>query len=204
MHGIDSENFNYEALMRDFWGENSRGEKFYNGESGFLQSRTNTLSYKAYMELAYNTDYFEALAGAFASNSITHYSLDPRANSANMNTWNFNVVSSLTFRSQSGWEFKTKGTYYFYSGYSSGYGDPNFIWNAAISKQFGSIMLSARVSDILNQKKTLTRVTSAEYVQDTYHNTLGRYFLVGITFNFGKMNAKNNARAQNAMWEMMF
>ena len=121
-----------------------------------------------------------------------------------MNTWDFNLASSITLRTESGWNFKTKGTYYFYRGYSAGYGDPNFIWNMGISKQLGSITLSLNAYDILNQKKSLNRSTSAEYVMDSYSNILGRFFLAGITFNFGKMNAKNNETAQRAMFDMAF
>lgn len=197
---IDRDNFDYDALIRDIWGDAS-GDRFYSGQSGFAESNTNTLSYRAYTGLSYNGEHLEVTGGAFAANSITKYSLDPRAD---MNTWDFNLASSIALRTESGWNFKTKGTYYFYRGYSAGYGDPNFIWNMGISKQLGSITLSLNAYDILNQKKSLNRSTSAEYVMDSYSNILGRFFLAGITFNFGKMNAKNNETAQRAMFDMAF
>lgn len=50
----------------------------------------------------------------------------------------------------------------------------------------------------------MERTASDAYVQDVYRNVMGRYFLIGVTFNFGKMNAKNNQQAQNAMWNMLF
>ena len=197
---VDVDNFDYDALMSDLWGSVD-GDRFYSGQSGFAKSTVNTLNYRLYGELSYNADALELVGGAFANNNITRYSLDPRAN---RNVWNFHVVSSATVRFGAGWEFKTKGTYYFYKGYSAGFGTPYFMWDGGLSKQLGSIMLSLRVSDILNQEKALNRVASSDYVQDTYHNTLGRYILLGVTFNFGKMGAAQNAKAQNAMWDMLF
>jgi len=64
--------------------------------------------------------------------------------------------------------------------------------------------LSIKVTDILNQEKSLKRTTSAERVNDVYSNVMGRYFLFGEAFNFGKMNAKNNRNAQDAIMQMMF
>ena len=32
---------------------------------------------------------------------------------------------------------------------------------------------------------------------------MGRYFLFGVSFNFGKMNSKNNDQARNAMMNML-
>lgn len=54
--------------------------------------------------------------------------------------------------------------------------------------------LSRKVTDILNQEKSLKRTTSAEYVNDVYSNVVGRYFMFGVAFNFGKINAKKQQK----------
>ena len=72
-----------------------------------------------------------------------------------------------------------------------------------VSKSIKSVTLALKVADILNQTRNLTRTVSAEYVQDTYTNILGRFFLFSVSFNFGKMNAKKNSNIEDAMWNMM-
>lgn len=198
---IDTQNFDYDALMNWFWGEGPSGERFYSGESGFRESHTNTYANSVNASLSYNTDLWSIGLSGAASNSISKYSLDP---SADMNTWDFSTGADLTYTHPKGWEASTDVSYDFYRGYSAGYGDPEFLWNASLSKQFGAFSLSMRACDILNQKKFLSRSASAEYVKDVYSNTIGRFFLIGITYNFGKMNAANNAKAQEAMWNMNF
>ncbi len=196
---IDTQNFDYSSLMRWFWGDDPSGERFYSGESGFSQSHTNTYINSANASLSYNNDLWSVELTGGAQNSVSRYSLDP---SADMNTWDFSTSASATYTHPNGWEAGTEISYDFYRGYSAGYGDPEFIWNASITKQLGAFSLSVKAYDILNQKKFLSRSTSAEYVKDVYTNTIGRFLLIGLTYNFGKMNAANNAKAQKAMWNM--
>lgn len=198
--GLDKDNFNYTNMMSWFWG-NEDGNLFYSGTSGFAQSKTNILSYRILPSLEYKLDNFSTQLSAGAWNRITKYSLNP---TANMNSWDFEVDANILYSAPKGWEFGTFASYNFYRGYSAGYGDPEFIWNVGISKQIKAVTLSLRVNDILNQRKSLNRTATEAYVQDVYHNVIGRYILFGVTFNFGKMNAKNNARAQEAMWNMIF
>jgi len=198
--GLDKNGFNYEDMMSWFWG-NPEGDIFYSGASGFAESRTNTVSSFLSMNLKYKSDKFSGGLRGYASNRITKYSLDP---TADMNTWDFLVNGDLMYQASKGWEFKTECRYCFYKGYSSGYGAPQVIWNAGIGKEIKAFTINLKVADILNQSKSLFRTASAEYVEDTYRNVMGRYFLIGLSFNFGKMNAKNNQKVQSALYQMMF
>lgn len=197
---IDKENFDYQKLMDWFWGEKN-GNLFYSGKSGFSESNTNTLSYSLFPTLQYKLDNLSVSLMGFAMNSRTRYSLDK---SANMNTWDFNVSGEILFSTRNAWQFNSDIGYNFYKGYSKGYGDPELIWNAGIAKDIKAFTISFKVADILGQQKSLHRTTSAEYVQDVSRIVLGRYFLVGITYNFGRMNAAQSNRVEQAMWEMAF
>ena len=73
----------------------------------------------------------------------------------------------------------------------------------SVSKSIKGVTLSLKAEDILNQTRSLRRITSAEYKEDVYNNVLGRFFLFSISFNFGKMNSKKNSNVENAMWNMM-
>ena len=65
-------------------------------------------------------------------------------------------------------------------------------------------VLSIRGNDLLNQRRSLYHEATANYREDSYKLTLGRYVLFGLKWNFGKMNAVNSAKAQSAAWQMMW
>lgn len=197
---IDSETFNYDSLMQRIWGD-AKGNLFYSGESGFNESRTNTLSYSLFPTVAYKQDGFSATLMGFATNSMTKYSLDK---TADMNTWDFNVTGELLYSTDNAWQFNTDLGYNFYKGYSNGYGQPELIWNAGIAKDIKAFTVSCKIADILGQQKSLHRTTSSEFVEDVQRTVLGRYFLVGVVFNFGRMNAAQSSKVERAMWEMAY
>lgn len=197
---FDKDHFNYDEMMKQFWGDPS-GDIFYSGKSGFAESRTTSFSFTAVPELTYRRDRFSAEVGTMFSHNSSRYSLDSKAD---ISTWAYSIRGNILYETKKGFEFGTDAAYYFYRGYTDGYGDPSLIWNAKISKTVKSLVFSLACADILNQNRALSRTASGEYFQDTYSNVMGRYFLFGISFNFGKMNAKNNSKVQNAVYGMMF
>ena len=93
--------------------------------------------------------------------------------------------------------------YRFYRGYTNGFGEPVFSWNIEAYKTVKAFTFGIKVNDILNQTNNFNRTTTANYVEDTYRNIIGRHFLVSLTFNFGKMNTAKNRSATSAMFNMM-
>ena len=200
MPGFNTAAFDYDSMMASFWGDAS-GDRFYSGKSGFTESRTTSLNWSGYISLRWQLEKFALGGYYFLTNRFTKYSLDKTANT---NTWDHSFRADAQYNTTNGWEFKTDIRYSLYRGYSYGFDHPECIWNVTVSKTIKSFTLRAGVADLLNQTRGLSRTASDEYVQDTFRNTLGRYFMVGLSFNFGKMNAKNNRRVQEAMWRTMF
>lgn len=198
--GLDKEHFNYSEMMADFWGDAS-GSRFYSGKSGFAESITNSLSSTAYLSLQYRNANFSATFGSTVDNRFIKYSLNPEAD---VNIWQFNFNADLLYQTKHGFEFGTDARYAFYRGYTNGYGEPELIWNAKVSKNIKSLVFTLSCADILNQNRSLRRSASADYYEDVYSNVMGRYIMLGIAFNFGKMNAKNSNAVQNAMINMMY
>ena len=199
MEGFDLESFDYGKFMEGFWGD-AAGNRFYSGESGFAESRTNTFIIGGRFKLTYNGEKLFASVGFATQNQIAKYSLDP---TADMNTWDSSVMSEILYTPGKGWEIQNDLSYNFYHGYSMGYGRPEVKWDLGLSKSIKSVTLGLKVADILNQTKNMSRIVSADYVEDRYRNVLGRYFLFNVTFNFGKVNAKKNANIKNAMKNML-
>ena len=199
LEGLDLQSFDYNAFMEDFWGDAS-GDRFYSGQSGFAESRTNTLVWGGDLKLKYSIEKLDANLTYGVSNRISRYSLDP---TANLNNWIHNINAEFLYRPGKGWEIGSDLTYRFYRGYTNGFGLPEWRWNMSVSKSIKSVTLGLKVADILNQTHNMIRTVSAEYVEDVYSNVLGRFFLFSVSFNFGKMNAKKNKNIEGAMWNMM-
>ena len=200
LSGLDRETFDYSAFMADFWGSAS-GDRFYGGQSGFGESRTQSVSPVAGFTLKYNQDHYSFSAGARTQGNIARYSLNPQAN---LNTLDTYLTARASYTTKSEYEFNSDVSYVFYKGYSEGYGQPEWQWNAAISKNIGPFTLNLTVHDILNQTRNLTHTVTANYEEDSYRLVMGRYILFGVKWNFGKMNAAQSARARQAAFNMVF
>ena len=199
LEGIDLQTFDYNTFMEGFWGDAS-GDRFYSGQSGFAESRTNTLILGGDYKLKYSIEKLDASLIYGFSNRISRYSLDP---TANLNNWTHTIETDILYKPGKDWEIGTDLCYRFYRGYSNGFGLPEWRWNMSVSKSIKSVTLGLKVADILNQTRNMKRTVSAEYVEDTYTNILGRLFLFSVSFNFGKMNASKNKNIEGAMWNMM-
>ena len=132
---------------------------------------------------------------------IARYSLDP---GINLNTLDTRLGAQGTYTTRHEFEFNTDLTYNFYTGYSEGYGQPEWEWNAEINKSIGAFNLSLKCHDILNQTRNLTHTVTANYEEDSYRLVMGRYLIFGVKWNFGKMNAAHSQRAQQAARDMVF
>ena len=199
LEGMDLKAFDYNNFMKEFWG-NSDGDIFYSGQSGFAESRTNTIYWGGDMELRYSIDKLDASLSMATANRFSKYSLDK---SANINTWENEVGLNILYRPGKDWELDTDLNYRFYRGYSNGFGAPEWNWDLTVKKSIKSVTLALVAADILNQTRNLQRRVSAEYMEDVYSNILGRFFMFSVQFNFGKVNAKKNRNIQGAMYNML-
>lgn len=197
---VDASEFDYQSFMSAFWGDES-GSKFYNGESGFAQSKTVFTDMNPIVSLSFRNGGLNLEATARASFMKSSYSLD---SSADTDWRNYNFSLRAGYQFNSGFSLNSNASYLMYQGYSDAVDRNEFIWNASISKSFKSFTLSLKGIDLLGAKSNFTRASNAEYIQDTWRNTLGRYILVGISFDFGKKNAANNSKAQSAMFDMLY
>ena len=197
---LDRDTFDYSAFMDGFWG-NESGDRFYGGLSGFGESRTRTFNPSASFSVRYNQDRYSFSAGARTQGRVARYSLNPRAN---LNTLDTRFDARGSYVTKHEYEFISDIAYVFYRGYAEGYGQPEWQWNAEISKNIGAFNLSVKVHDILNQTRNLTHTVTANYEEDAYRLIMGRYILFGVKWNFGKMNAAHSQRAQAAARNALF
>ena len=192
--------FDYGSFMESFWG-NAAGDRFYGGKSGFQEYRTTVFSPYLAVRVQLNKEMYSLAFHASANGNIARYSpkldLDRKTLSTSMGVRG-------TYTTKHEFEFESELSYAFYKGYASGYGQPCLQWDASVSKNLGAFNLSISAHDILNQSHNLQHTAAANYVEDSYQLSMGRYVLFGVKWNFGKMNAAHSQRAQSAAWNMFW
>ena len=198
LEALDPDTFDYGAFMKEFWGTDGYGELFYSGKSGFKESLTNRFNTNLSLSVNFNGEHFGARAFFNASNTVSKYSLD---NSADQNIWNLMPYIELQYRTDNGFNVETEFRTTFYLGYPDGARKPFNDWSASISKDIKAFNIGIKVDNILNQNNFVHTI-SENFVQDSYTTSMGRFFLVSLKYNFGKLNQAKRSTAQNAAFRM--
>ena len=152
-----------------------------------IAGRTTTLSVMENLTFVYRNNYLETRLGARASYRKAWYEI---ASQARSDTWDNSVFAEVTATLPWGMEIATDARYNYYIGYDAGFGEPSLTWNAEISQTFlkKKMTLRLKVYDILNQSRNNYRNTTDNYIEDTYNNTLGQYFIISLVYRFGNFD----------------
>ncbi|MDO4755201.1 MAG: hypothetical protein Q4A54_02585 [Parabacteroides sp.] len=178
---IDLQNFSYTVFMERFWGKDPSGSDFYSGATGFSESRTKTAFIMWDLNLEYQLGDFKTIVGANAQRNIVKYSINE---DANMNTWDFGSYMMMEYDIPAICRIKTELDYRMYDGYQSGYGKNTFCWNLMLYKNIGAFKIKVSAYDLLDNVSKMRRITTANYIQDTYSADLGRMLLLGASYQF--------------------
>lgn len=79
------------------------------------------------------------------------------------------------------------------TGYSSGFDNTQWLWNAGLSYSLlrdKSLTVSVKAYDLLGERKNISRTVSANMITDRQYNDLGRYVMFGISYKFNTMSKK--------------
>lgn len=190
-----AERTDYSAFMSRFWGDDASGERFYSGASGFEENNTDAYLLKERINVRYNKGVWGMTVGYTNTFNYTHYSLP---GSSNVITTRNRVGLTGRYTTPHRFELNTELNYNFFTGYSDGYGRPEWHWDQSVSKDIGAFTLTLAAYDILGQARNLSHIDYADYMMDSYRLMMGRYVMFGIKWNFGKMNTAQDQRAQQA------
>ena len=86
------------------------------------------------------------------------------------------------------------------SGYAEGYNVNQWLWNASIAYQFlrnRSATVMLKVYDLLQQKSSIRRSVTANYIDDIEYNSLTRYFMLTFTYKFNTFGKGNEPSGRN-------
>jgi len=181
-------NFDYTTFHADY--------PTLKGVDDFIDNVTQTLSVMERFRATYRSDNVEVMAGGRMRMSKPWYTVT----TVTANT-TFSNQANASFKwtvGDTGLELSTDADYNWYVGYSTPVA-PQLIWNASVSKlvfhNMGTIQLKAY--DMLNQSSNFSVTDTANYHEETFNTTLGRYVILSFTMrfgNFGKAGSQMRAR----------
>lgn len=149
--------------------------------------------------------------------NTNNYNFDLNINKSKEKKYEFQFYGGPSYRTQNlslrqnsnnnGWEFNGSGSFtLFFPGKIQLRSDAQYsysaktealntsfsqvIWNASISKSFlksESLKMTLSGNDLLNQNRGFSRNASENMITQTSYNTIRRYFMYSITWDFNKM-----------------
>ena len=169
-------------------GRYSQSIGFNNG----LRNRSNSINLNPSVGIAFRPENWDF-------DLRPYYGLQSTTNTIQRNN-NRNVHSyggrfSGTWYAPFGLVLNTDLSYSNSTGYSQSYDTSEWMWNASISYQFlsdRSATISIRGYDLLQQRNSVRRSVTANYIDDTDYNSLTRYFMCTLSYRFNTFGKGKN------------
>ncbi len=160
----------------------SRAVGFNNGE----ENRSGTLMLSETPSIAFRTDIVDVELRPYYNFQQTRNSLQTSNRDIHTYGGSFNANYYTPF----GLSIGSDITYSATSGYSEGYDNNQWLWNASLSYEFlknKSATIAVKAYDLLQQKKNVSRNVTANYIEDRQFNTVTRYFMVTFSYRFTRL-----------------
>ncbi len=106
----------------------------------------------------------------------------------------------LNLLSKKGWFLQNSVSNENYSGFTDGFNQNYWLWNAGIGKKFlkkQQAELKLTVFDLLKQNQSITRTVSDSYVQDLQNQVLQQYFMLTFTYNLKNFGTAKSVNTGN-------
>lgn len=161
----------------------------YTEDNGFVNGDKNTsrdLNLSENLGGSYRSDLFDFGLSANVRYNSTNNTIQTQ-NQSDLSTFNYGGRANATIYLP--WDFSIESDirYSANSGYSDGYKQNEWLWNASLSKQLfknKSGTLKFRMYDILQQRSNINRSSSAQSMRYTATNTVGSFFMVTFAYRF--------------------
>lgn len=162
----------------------SRTKSFINTETTNDNNIAKTANLQETLGVSYRSDLFDFSVRGNISYQNINNSLPGQIN---QETYQYGGNASTTVYLPKGFSFDTDADYSTNSGYSSGFKQDQWLWNASFSKQLfkdKSGTIRVKVYDILNQRSNISRTSTSEYIQDSFSNGISRYVILHFVYKF--------------------
>lgn len=159
----------------------------FNQSIGFnngLRNRSQSFNLNESMGLSFRPDDIELELRPYYRLQSTHNSVQT---SSNRLVHSYGGMFRSYYYTPIGLILESNLSYTATRGYSAGYDQNQWMWNASISYQTlksKALTFSMNVYDILQQRSNISRNITANYIDDTRFNALTRYFMFSVSYKF--------------------
>ncbi len=188
-------------LANKSWTVNNHLMLYYSRAVGFNNGERNiagTFNFDIRPALAFRPESAEIELRPRYSLSTVHNSLQT-ASGRTVHT--YGAALNGTYYTPFGLVLNTDLDFSATSGYSQGYDQRVWMWNATLSYQLlrgRNLTLSLRAYDLLRQNSNVRRSISANYIDDVRTNSLGQYFMFTVAYKFTTFAAGEQPKDRNA------
>ena len=127
------------------------------------------------------------------------YTTNSVQTSANRTVHSYGGRFSATWYAPFGLIFNSDLNYTANTGYTQGYNQNEWMWNASISYQTlrnKSLTFTLEAHDILEQRSNIQQSVTASYMQDARYNSLTRYCMLTVAYKFNTFGKKKGQQQQ--------
>ncbi|MDR0700546.1 MAG: outer membrane beta-barrel protein [Tannerella sp.] len=189
-------NGNYNGNARIILNTPLRNKKFsinnmafavYSNANSYINTEKNTnkgLQLQDRFALNYRSDYVDFGLNGNISYRRTKNSLEGQTD---LNTYNYGAGADAILYLPYELKVESDIAYSTNAGYSDGYEQNEWLWNASLSKSFlkgNAATLRLKIYDILQQRSSISYTATSSYTRYSEYNTLNSYFMFHFIYRF--------------------
>ena len=165
----------------------------YSSAAGYIDgqfNRSSNTQLSPMFGMTFSSDVFQMTVQPTYTYSLATSTLSDQRNRTT-NSYGFTSNASLYL--PFGLEFTTDLEFQKSTGFSQGFDNTQWLWNAQLSYSVlknKSLTFAVRAYDLLGQKKNISRSVSASMISDNEYNDLRRYVMFSVTWKFNTMTKK--------------
>lgn len=174
------------------WTFNNHLMLYYSNTIGFNNDRRNrsgSFSVNESFGIAFRPENLELELRPNYSLQTVHNSVQ---STADRTVHRYGGIFNATYYTPIGFVLGTDLNYTATSGYSQGFDEKKWMWNASLSYQLlrgRNLTLSLKAYDLLRQNSNISRSITANYIDDISTNSMGRYFMFTVAYRFTTFKA---------------
>lgn len=186
-----------QPLRNRKWRLTARLNGNYSSAAGYIDgqfNRSGNLGLSPSVGMTFSSDVFQMSLSPTYTFGMATSTLELQQN-RRTHSYGFDTDASLYL--PFGLEVSTDLSFSKSTGYSQGFDNTQWLWNAQLSYSVlrdKSLTFSVRAYDLLGQKKNVSRSVSANMITDNEYNDLRRYVMFGVTWKFNTLSKKTAAR----------
>lgn len=178
--GNANQNIGYSTVKRETYKNFSREYSIFESPGVAFRPDNFEIEVRPQYRLQHSTNSVQS------QNNKTIHGYGGRADATYYTHWGLTIQSDVNYTA-------TKG-------YAAGYNTNTWMWNASISQQFlrsKALTVSVRAYDLLGQVNSISRSINANYIEDSWRNTLTRYFMFSVSYKFNTFGKGNEPKSDS-------